>query len=646
MDSGATGVAGPSTADGARSAVASDPHASLVYARRVAASVAEELSQPVTSLLLKLELIRAEAGDCDCGEGRPRGDELQALHRNVGRLVHLIELLRCYAGDGAASPRPARLNDIVARAHTAAGLPDVALVMDPSHPLIIGDAVLLERFVTQVLIDASRTSPDPHAVRVETATPGADREHVTVLISGVSEVPGLADAIRRLLSEHPGTLDARTTDDRLVLALPRVTLQLPGLADARPRDVTDIRSTDRAGLERVVHALRDAFDVSEQAQRITESVLPLFHARSAITWLKEPNGALACVAAATENPARVTLVDVLPRRADMARRAVAERRALWEVEAPERGAELCAVLAAPLIVKGEVFGAVVTEHGEPWGNVPARMERMRVFAGYIAPAMRNVQLFECAKGALAHTEAASRSKDEFLAVLAHEFRNSLVPIVTSAAVIRRTAGSGGIVQDSVDVVKRQARHLERLLDDLRDLSRIAQGGIELSRQPVSLAAAVAEAVESIRPLADLGGVGLSVSVSAVPLWVEADATRLKQIIDNILGNAVKYTPSGGRVDVTVDAEGGEGVVRVLDTGIGIAHGMLPHVFDLFVRSDHARAHTRDGVGVGLTLVRHLVALHGGRVAARSDGPGRGAEFMVRLPLSTIPAPPTPVTEAV
>jgi len=401
--------------------------------------------------------------------------------------------------------------------------------------------------------------------------------------------------------------------------------------DARPQDVTNGwhgEGQHTEGLKRVVHALVESFDVSELAQQIAESALLLLRVQSSIAWLLQSDGSLACVAMAGRAPESLEIGDVLPRDVGVVGRAAAERRAVWAADGDGHDT----VLAVPLIVKGEVIGAIVTGHAEPRGLAQAEIDLVQAFADQVAPAMRNVQLFARAQAACAEAEAASRAKDEFLTLLAHEFRNSLTPIVTAATLIRRVGPSLGVVQDSAAIVKRQARHLARLLDDLLDVSRIAPGRIDLRCEPVSLAAAVENAVEATRPLADQAELTVSLSLPPAPLWVEADPTRLHQVVVNILSNAVKYTPAGGRIEVTAAAEDGEAVLCVHDTGIGIVPEMLPHVFEFFVRSDQARVHTPDGLGVGLTLVRQLVELHGGRVAAHSEGPGRGSEFTVRLPL--------------
>jgi CheY-like chemotaxis protein/two-component sensor histidine kinase len=245
--------------------------------------------------------------------------------------------------------------------------------------------------------------------------------------------------------------------------------------------------------------------------------------------------------------------------------------------------------------------------------------------------MRNVQLFAREQAARAEAEAANRAKDQFLALLAHELRNPLAPIATAAALVRRQ--SPAAAHSAIDIVERQTRHLTRLLDDLLDVSRITRGAIELRRARVPLGDAIHHALEAARPAIEALGHTVALDLPATMLPVDADPTRLEQIIVNVLNNAAKYTPAGGRIDVAAAEEGGEAVLRVRDTGVGIAPEMLPRIFDLFTQGDQSLAHTSGGLGVGLTLVHRLVALHGGRISAHSDGPGRGSEFTIRLPLS-------------
>jgi K+-sensing histidine kinase KdpD len=214
--------------------------------RPVAARVANELSQPVTHLALALEIMLA--GAAHRGRKTVQVDELQALYRSVRRLIHLIDALRCCAGDGSTRSRPALLNEVVSRA--SAGTADVELALDAGDPLVLTDAAALERLVRRVLTDACRIAGDARRVRIETAAAPGAPDQVVLVIQGVGEVTGLADSSRPLLAEHSGAVGVRSIDDRLVLTFPRLTLHLPGLthADARPPPAADARAgTGRAG---------------------------------------------------------------------------------------------------------------------------------------------------------------------------------------------------------------------------------------------------------------------------------------------------------------------------------------------------------------------------------------------------------------
>jgi len=180
------------------------------------------------------------------------------------------------------------------------------------------------------------------------------------------------------------------------------------------------------------------------------------------------------------------------------------------------------------------------------------------------------------------------------------------------------------------------RHLARLVDDLLDVSSIVRGGMELRRQPVSVSGVIADAVELARPLADAQRHQLSIAFAREPLFVEGDLTRLTQVIGNLLDNAVKYTPPGGHISVSAGREGGDALITVRDDGIGIPESMLERVFEPFARSEEARASSARGMGIGLSVVRDLVELHGGRIEARSAGRDRGSEFRVHLPLCASP----------
>jgi PAS domain S-box-containing protein len=235
-----------------------------------------------------------------------------------------------------------------------------------------------------------------------------------------------------------------------------------------------------------------------------------------------------------------------------------------------------------------------------------------------------------------------RRKDEFLATLAHELRNPLAPIRNAVQVLRLKSTGDRDTQWATEVIERQVEQLSRLVDDLLDVSRISRGKINLRMEQLDLAAVVARGVEVSRPLIDARKHSLDVSLPKQTLLVAGDAMRLVQMLSNLLNNAAQYTPEGGRIDLTVEPSGGEALLRVRDTGVGIAAAMLSRIFDMFTQVQASGSRSESGLGLGLTLVRSLVELHGGSVTAHSQGAGHGSEFVVRLPLLREPASPAAV----
>ncbi|WP_077037881.1 ATP-binding protein [Pelomonas sp. KK5] len=234
------------------------------------------------------------------------------------------------------------------------------------------------------------------------------------------------------------------------------------------------------------------------------------------------------------------------------------------------------------------------------------------------------------------TEATLRDadarKDEFLATLAHELRNPLAPI-RNAVQIMQLSREEGVHENARRIIERQLKQLVHLVDDLLDISRISQGKVELRRENVDVASAVMTAIETSRPLIDAGHHELSIRLAPPrALRVHADLTRLCQIVANLLNNAAKYTPEGGRIEVAAERDGAHALIRVRDSGIGIAREMLPRVFDMFAQVDRSMERAQGGLGIGLALVKRLVEMHGGSVTAASDGPDRGCCFTVCLPL--------------
>jgi PAS domain S-box-containing protein len=231
---------------------------------------------------------------------------------------------------------------------------------------------------------------------------------------------------------------------------------------------------------------------------------------------------------------------------------------------------------------------------------------------------------------------ADRRKDQFLAMLAHELRNPLAPIRNAVELMRQVETIDPAFQPSREMVERQVKHLARLVDDLLDVSRITQGSIRLRKEALDLGNVIERAIEATRPLIDSRAHDLKVQLPTDPIRLEADPTRLEQILANLLNNAAKYTMPGGQIRVSAALEGGEAVVRVRDNGIGVPPDVLERVFEPFVQSEGSLARSEGGLGIGLTLVRSLVEMHGGSVEATSPGLGQGSEFVVRLP-ANVPA---------
>jgi signal transduction histidine kinase len=251
-----------------------------------------------------------------------------------------------------------------------------------------------------------------------------------------------------------------------------------------------------------------------------------------------------------------------------------------------------------------------------------------------AVSARNAQMSETAERRLVEEQlrVADRRKDEFLATLAHELRNPLAPIRASLRILKLTGAGDDQTRGVHEMLDRQVTHLVRLVDDLMEISRITRGHIALRAELVDLASIVRDAVEVSKPLIEAGGQELTIELPAERVMLEVDSVRIAQVITNLLNNAAKYTDRGGRIAITARRDESAVEISVRDTGLGIPAEMLPRVFDLFTQVDRTVGRAQGGLGIGLTLVRALVEAHGGMVEARSEGPGRGSEFVFWLPV--------------
>ncbi len=257
----------------------------------------------------------------------------------------------------------------------------------------------------------------------------------------------------------------------------------------------------------------------------------------------------------------------------------------------------------------------------------------------------NKNLFVSSLAAQSQAEEAALTalrQEQFLATIAHELRNPLAPIRSTSEVLRLLAASDPRLTKIHEIIERQVAHMARLLDDLLDVARMASGKIELQRGTVALHESLEQAIETIRPLIDQRSQRLGSDIPLPPIYVDGDPVRLTQVFSNLLHNAAKYTAAGGTINVTARLNGATAVVKIRDGGVGIAKENLERVFELFAQAGHSGGTVHGGLGIGLTVVRAMVEMHGGTVTASSEGVGHGSEFEVSLPALPEPAGPAPI----
>ncbi len=294
-------------------------------------------------------------------------------------------------------------------------------------------------------------------------------------------------------------------------------------------------------------------------------------------------------------------------------------------------------LAVPLIAHGRLIGAMTLVSADnPRRFGPAELSLATELAGRGALAIEHARLYEQLRNTVRH-------RDRFLAMLAHELRNPLAAISSAVELLRQSDDVAAILSRAEAVIERQGRHMARLLDDLLDISRVTHGKIELRKRPIDLSALARETVAANEAVIRDREHRVVTELDKEPVWVAADPIRLAQVLTNLLHNAVKYMEPGGTIYVKTAVDGDRALLGVRDTGAGIPPVDLPQSFDLFMQADRSLDRAQGGLGIGLTLVRHLVEMHGGTVVAQSEGEGRGSEFTVRLDRShpVVPTAPLP-----
>jgi PAS domain S-box-containing protein len=397
-------------------------------------------------------------------------------------------------------------------------------------------------------------------------------------------------------------------------------------------------------------ALATLVDFDSTLQKVASLAVPHFADWASVDVLAE-DGTLRRVGLAHVDPAKLELARELRRRFPPDPRAPTGAWNILRTGKPEivpvitedmlvaasqddallgilRKLELRSYIGVPLVVRGKTTGVltfIAAESGQVYEATDLAIATD--LAHRAAIAVENAQLYR-------ELREADRRKDEFLATLAHELRNPLAPIQNGLHVLRLAHGGTEMVADARTMMERQVAHMVRLVDDLMDVSRITRNKLELRKERVSLATVIATAIETSRPLLERAGHTFSTTMPPTPVYLDADPVRLAQVFSNLLNNAAKYTEPGGAITLTAGSAGGEAVVRVRDTGLGIPADALPRVFDMFSQVDRNMERAQGGLGIGLTLVRRLTELHGGEVSVASDGPGRGSEFTVRIPLAT------------
>jgi signal transduction histidine kinase len=631
-------------------------------------NVSHEFRTPLTLMLGPLEDAMRDP------EPAVEGETLRAMHRNALRLLKLVNALldfsRLEAGRVEAAYEPTDL--AVATADLASGFRSaieraglsLVLELQPLSEPVYVDRQMWEKVVLNLLSNAFkftfsgdiavalRETESNVVLEVRDSGTGISEAELPRIFERFHRVEGARARteegsgiglalVQELVRLHGGTVDVESHVGRgstFRVSLPRGSAHLPANRIASERSLVSTRTGTAPYVEEANRWLRDDVHAPSPADISSERILVADDNADMRDYLRRILGSrwqvevvadgAAALASARASPPDLILSDVMMPELDgfallRALRADDRTRHLPVVMLSARAGEEARVEglgagADEYLVKPFSARELVARVSSQLALAKARgaADRLRVVA-----------------------EAANRAKDEFLAMLSHELRNPLAPILTAVQLLRmRAEGSFG---RELDILDRQARHLVRLVDDLLDVSRLARGKVEIVRAPVEIATVVTQAVEMVEPLLEQKRHQLVQSVPAHGLRINGDAERLAQVVSNLLANAARYTPPGGHLEVAARAiagetETGEVELIVRDDGVGIAPELLPQIFDLFVQGPRRPERPEGGLGLGLAIVRSLVQLHHGTVSGHSEGLGRGSEFRVRLPLSSEP----------
>ncbi|HYX91093.1 MAG TPA: HAMP domain-containing sensor histidine kinase [Myxococcaceae bacterium] len=412
------------------------------------------------------------------------------------------------------------------------------------------------------------------------------------------------------------------TEEELLVLETAVTHAAVAIASCREARTQRLLADERSRLERVNAMLASLYARAEflaDASAILFSSLDIDDGLSRVAQLAIPRLGDWMVIFAD---GRTIAVHREPGRAEEARERAQGFASAFG--APRAGAADGMALA-PITAGGGALGVLVLGSDGEGATIPEEtlslLERLGERCGLAVDTARRYR----------EAREADQRKDEFLAILGHELRHPLSPIVTALSLMKLREPR--VFERERAIMERQVGHLSRLVDDLLDVSRITRGKIQIEQERVDLHGVVARAVEMIAPQFERRGQHVMIVSSSEPLTVQGDAMRLEQVVTNLLTNAAKYTDPGGRIRVTLASDGGQAELRVSDSGMGIAPEILPRVFEAFVQDQASLDRAHGGLGLGLSIVRRLVEMHGGTVAAHSEGRGRGSEFVVRLPLA-------------